>query len=404
MEKRMQQIEARKAEILEEAKTATEERLKALNAEADTLAAEMAMLETRKAIGEKLERKIETEAPAGEIEKRAKDLRESRAVTMATTGLVKPVGNSKDTKDMLGSAYSAMVDLVDAVDCEGMSEYKVAYVDAINAAAKATEATAATDADIVTFGYASIKPVKVSAYNEVSHEVLKQTDSRYYETIRAKAIDALRKKLSDFIMNSDATSTRTFPRGGSDITGAIAAATDLEITAIDATTLRKIALSYGGDENIVGAGYLMLNKKDLVAFGDVRGTNEKRAIYEITPDAQNPNTGVIRDGGLAVRYTINSNVKALADATAGDYIMVYGVPRAYQMGIFSQAQVRVAEDLKKDVLQIRADIMAGGNVVVKNGFVRVKKKSSQRGVTYGGIRKLSEKTEASAAPVCRDFR
>lgn len=374
MEKRMQQIEARKAEILEEAKTATEERLKALNAEADTLAAEMATLETRKAIGEKLERKIEAEAPAGEIEKRAKDLRESRAVTMATTGLVKPVGNSKDTKDMLGSAYSAMVDLVDAVDCEGMSEYKVAYVDAINAAAKATEATAATDADIVTFGYASIKPVKVSAYNEVSHEVLKQTDSRYYETIRAKAIDALRKKLSDFIMNSDAASTPVFI--GIKDAGAIAAATDIEIAAIDATTLRKIALSYGGDENIVGAGYLMLNKKDLVAFGDVRGTNEKRAIYEITPDAQNPNTGVIRDGGLAVRYTINSNVKALADATAGDYIMVYGVPRAYQMGIFSQAQVRVAEDLKKDVLQIRADIMAGGNVVVKNGFVRVKKKSS----------------------------
>ena len=374
MKKRMQQIEARKAEILEEAKTATEERLKALNAEADQLAAEMATLETRKAIGEKLERKIETEAPAGEIEKRAKDLRESRAVTMATTGLVKPVGNSKDTKDMLGSAYSAMVDLVDAVDCEGMSEYKVAYVDAINAAAKATEATAATDADIVTFGYASIKPVKVSAYNEVSHEVLKQTDSRYYETIRAKAIDALRKKLSDFIMNSDAASTPVFI--GIKDAGAIAAATDLEITAIDATTLRKIALSYGGDENIVGAGYLMLNKKDLVAFGDVRGTNEKRAVYEITPDAQNPNTGVIRDGGLAVRYTINSNVKALADASAGDYIMVYGVPRAYQMGIFSQAQVRVAEDLKKDVLQIRADIMAGGNVVVKNGFVRVKKKSS----------------------------
>ena len=374
MEKRLQQIEARKAEILEEAKTATEERLKALNAEADELAAEMATLETRKAIGEKLGRKIETEAPAGEIEKRAKDLRESRAVTMATTGLVKPVGNSKDTKDMLGSAYSAMVDLVDAVDCEGMSEYKAAYVDAINAAAKATEATAATDADIVTFGYASIKPVKVSAYNEVSHEVLKQTDSRYYETIRAKAIDALRKKLSDFIMNSDAASNPVFI--GIKDAGAIAAATDLEITAIDATTLRKIALSYGGDENIVGAGYLMLNKKDLVAFGDVRGTNEKRAVYEITPDAQNPNTGVIRDGGLAVRYTINSNVKALADASAGDYIMVYGVPRAYQMGIFSQAQVRVAEDLKKDVLQIRADIMAGGNVVVKNGFVRVKKKSS----------------------------
>lgn len=374
MEKRLQQIEARKAEILEEAKTATEERLKALNTEADALAAEMATLETRKAIGEKLERKIETEAPAGEIEKRAKDLRESRAVTMATTGLVKPVGNSKDTKDMLGSAYSAMVDLVDAVDCEGMSEYKVAYVDAINAAAKATEATAATDADIVTFGYASIKPVKVSAYNEVSHEVLKQTDSRYYETIRAKAIDALRKKLSDFIMNSDAASAPVFI--GIKDAGAIAAATDIEIAAIDATTLRKIALSYGGDENIVGAGYLMLNKKDLVAFGDVRGTNEKRAVYEITPDAQNPNTGVIRDGGLAVRYTINSNVKALADASAGDYIMVYGVPRAYQMGIFSQAQVRVAEDLKKDVLQIRADIMAGGNVAVKNGFVRVKKKSS----------------------------
>ena len=70
-------------------------------------------------------------------------------------------------------------------------------------------------------------------------------------------------------------------------------------------------LSYGGDEFSGGQGVLFLNKTDLIALGDVRGTNEKKAVYEITPDA-NPNTGIIKDGGLAVKYCICSALTACA--------------------------------------------------------------------------------------------
>jgi len=87
----------------------------------------------------------------------------------------------------------------------------------------------------------------------------------------------------------------------------------LEFSAIDEKTLRKIAMSYGGDENILGNAVLLVNKNDLIAFGDVRGA-DKKSVYEITPDASNPNAGILKDGGLSVRYVINSALKALSDA------------------------------------------------------------------------------------------
>ena len=136
-------------------------------------------------------------------------------------------------------------------------------------------------------------------------------------------------------------------------------------------------MNYGGDEEIAGNAVLFLNKKDLIAFGDVRGTNEKKAVYEITPDAANPNTGIIRDGGLAVRYCINSNLKASSAITTapGGYYMIYGVPTTYELGIFSDYNVRVSEDyaFKTRMIAVLGEVMIGGNVTVHRGFLRVKK-------------------------------
>ena len=152
------------------------------------------------------------------------------------------------------------------------------------------------------------------------------------------------------------------------------------MSGIDETTLRKIALNYGGDDSIVGNAVLILNRADLIAFGDVRGTNEKKAVYEITPDQANPNTGVIKDGGLSVRYVLNKNLDALsASATAeSTYGMIYGVPTCYELGIFSDFNVTVAEEaeLKRRMIAVLGEVMIGGNVTVYNGFVRVKKVAS----------------------------
>ena len=136
---------------------------------------------------------------------------------------------------------------------------------------------------------------------------------------------------------------------------------------IGADTLRKIVLAYGGDEG-VGSGVLFLNKADLIAFGDIRGTNEKKAVYEITPDGSNPNTGVIRDGGL------NSGLTACAGTAQGSaatVTMLYGDPQCLELDLFSDYEIKVSEDFAFTSLMdtIRGDVELGADVVAKNGFV-----------------------------------
>ena len=61
----------------------------------------------------------------------------------------------------------------------------------------------------------------------------------------------------------------------------------------------------GGEIYIDG---VLLTKKNLKAFGALRGTNEKRRLLDIVPDMANPNTGIIRDGGVVIPYTISADV------------------------------------------------------------------------------------------------
>jgi len=130
---------------------------------------------------------------------------------------------------------------------------------------------------------------------------------------------------------------------------------------------------------------LFLNKNDLIAFGDVRGTSEKKAIYEITPDGNNPNTGIIKDGGLSVRYVICSDVTALTGSaeTGATRIktMIYGNPYNYKLGLFGDYEVSVSDDYKfgEGMLTVKGEAMVGGNVYVDKGFVVLTKKAAADG-------------------------
>lgn len=124
---------------------------------------------------------------------------------------------------------------------------------------------------------------------------------------------------------------------------------------------------------------LFINKKDLIALGDVRG-NDKKPVYEITPDAGNPNTGIIRDGGLAVKYCINNNCAALngtaQPAKSGADVMgcFYGNPTALELAMFSDYEVATSEDYKfaNDLLAVRGTASLGAGVGVYHGFVVAK--------------------------------
>ena len=210
----------------------------------------------------------------------------------------------------------------------------------------------------------------------VSRNIQRTTPLNYQERVSDAALRALRTKVSRLIVGGDPAASIPEPTGILKA-AAIQSGTDFSIEAINEKTLRNIALRYGGDDNLEGGGVLLLNKKDLMAFGDIRGTNEKKAVYEIEFDPMSTTVGTIKDGGLAVRFCINNELAAVSDSgtAAGKYVMCYGKPLAYQLDLFGPYSVEVSRDYKfaEGLLAVMGEAMVGGNVITSNGFIRVKK-------------------------------
>jgi HK97 family phage major capsid protein len=270
---------------------------------------------------------------------------EARAVLVSSGKLATPT-EVAGINDKTGAKVSSIVDLVKITDASGMGAYKVAYEDADAAAAAQTEGAAYNESD-PTYGFVEIKPQTEAVLSYISKQARKQTPLNYAEKVQGSALVALRKRAAKIITDKLVASSLNV---------------ELDLAALDETSLRKIAFNYGGDESIVGAATLFINKADLVALGDVRGS-DKKAVYEITPDASNPNTGIIKDGGLSVPYCINSN---LAAGT-----LAYGQAQNFELALFSNYEINVSEDfaINKGLLTIVGDVELGGDVVVKGGFV-----------------------------------
>lgn len=284
---------------------------------------------------------------------------ETRALLVSSGNVATPTKVS-GIHDMVGGGTSTILDLVTVENCEGMGANRVAYVDSeAEAAEDQPEGEEATEKE-GKFAYVDITPTSIACRAQISNQVKKQSPTDYMGKVNRMAVLSLRKKAVKKIVEAMQKSNLV-----------------AEVTAenkIDATTLRKIALSYGGENDVAGGAVLFLNKKDLIAFGDIRGTNEKKAVYEITPDSAAPNTGIIKDGGLSVRYCLVSELTALAGTEqTGEKqrTMFYGNPRCFELDLFSPYRVRVSEDfaITKLMDTIVGDAQIGGDVVVKNGFI-----------------------------------
>ena len=275
------------------------------------------------------------------------------------------------------SSVSSIVDMVEVEDMTGCGAYKQAYIKAWQDAAAGTEGTAPT-ADDLDVGIVNIAPQMVEVLTYVSKEIRKQTPLQYLAKVQEGAAIALKKKIAADIIGGNG-STAVYG-----IYNAVDKDNDSmiqikEVSAIGATTLRDIVFDYGGNDNLFGGDgvVLLLNKKDLIAFGDVRSETTLQAVYEITPDGTNPNTGIIKDGGLSVRYCINNGCAALSDSNtaANSKTMIVGDARNYKLGLFGNYEINVSEDYKfaEGLLAVRGEVTVGGNVIKGNGFVVVKK-------------------------------
>lgn len=270
---------------------------------------------------------------------------EARATLVSGGNIATPteVGGINDAFTQV----SSIVDMVKVTDCEGMGAYKVAYEIASATAAKQTEGAVVAESDM-TYDFVTIQPETAAVVSYISKQVRKQSPLNYTEKVRASALTALRKYAAKLITNKIKAS------------GLV---TKKTITAIDDKTLRTLALNYGGNLAVEGGATLQLCKADLIAFGDVRGTQDKKPVYEITPDASNPNTGIIKDGGLAVPYCLNDNLASLE--------MIYGNCKCFELGLFSDFEIAISEDrsIEKLMLTIVGDVELGGEVVVSGGFI-----------------------------------
>lgn len=306
---------------------------------------------------EKIEQRANDFAKNGVLKSNVK---ETRAVLVSSGNIATPtqVEGINDTFNQV----SSIVDLVKVVNCEGMGANKVAYLTAISQADVTNEGAAYNSSD-PTYAYVTIQPQTVTVLSQVSKQVKKQTPLYYTAKVEDSAFKALRVKAANIITNAILKSS-------------IIDTSSVSIAAINDTTLRDIAFAYGSEETIEGDAYLFLTKADLYAFGKVRGTNgNKSAVYEIIPDTSNPNIGVIKDGGLAVKYCLNPNLTALANAETGGVSMLYGQPQCCELDLFSDYEIKVSEDysFNTGMLTVRGDVELGADVVKLNGFVGVTK-------------------------------
>lgn len=370
-EKRMNEIKARKAEIADELKIKTGDELRALDAELDKLNSEFADLETRANIAAKAGRgaevpKPEQRAAGDEAEKRGRDLMQGRSVTVAATGVLLADHQSTTIRPTFNEV-STLIDRVTALALPGGESFKQPYEAGYGTAGYTTEGGNPTDAE-PTFGYAQVNKTKLTAYAEITEELLKLPAADFAGVVMRGIPLAIRKKITKEILVGDGNTGHfvgIFDNGAT----AIDAATDIDFAEIDENTLDEIIYSYGGNENVEDVSVLVLNKLDLKAFAQLRDANGRK-IHDVKP---NGNTGTI-DG---VPYIINSECKAISSAatTSGQYAMCYGPLMNYTMGIFSQMEVTRSTDykFKEGMIAHKGVIFAGGNVTAKNGFLRVKK-------------------------------
>lgn len=377
---RITEIQARLAEINAELDNATGDALTALETESRNLLDELNRIQGEVQARQQLRASIAAGAgtPVPSVTPPAEPSAEERAAanfvktnrmtigaeqaraTLISSGqLIKPTKVNTELQDIPGAKVSSIIDLVHIEDCVGMSSYQVPYVVAdAGAAGEQVEGAAGSVSELAQFDYVTINPTNVLVLGQISKQAKKQTNVKYAAKVQQEALLALRKKAAAIV------------------TGALKESElvkEITVTAgkIDATTLRNLTLQYGGDESVIGNAYLFLNKADLIAFGDVRGTNEKKAIYTITPNAANPNTGTISEGGLTVPYVINSALTALSASGAKGRTMFYGAPNSIHVGMFSDYEVRVSEDFAFDKLldTIRGDLEMGADVTAKNSFL-----------------------------------
>lgn len=313
-----------------------------------------------------------------DLEQRGADLKAGKAITVRANPMTTADGiliEKKYSRELAPTfnEVSTLIDSVNSVPLQGGESYSKAFAVSGGEGDYTAEGAAAADADPVT-DYVDIQKAKITAYAEVTEEIKKLPNVDYVSYVQGEVRNAIRKKITkQIVAGAGTTNTLTGIYKAPD--NVIPADSDLEVSVIDADTLNDIVFAYGGDEDVEDDAILVLSKADLRAFSNVKGGDDKR-IYKID---KRGNTGTISyaDGGVGVDYIINSACNSLSAAgtAAGQHTMVYGRPKAYELPVFSDLEIKESSEykFKEGNIAFRGVIFVGGNIGAYKGWMRVKK-------------------------------
>ena len=351
---RIKEIEVRKEELRQEleAEGIKAERITQIQVEARNLAEEEKQIREKMDLSERLKPNGKGEKQeVNEEEVRAKAFFESGKTEMrALLSSGKIAAPTKvDGINGLAESIGSIVDDVRAVPLTGNGAYTVAY--------KKTEAKAAdvTDGNAIagtgsTYDYVTINPAEWGVHDEISNQVKKMTPIDYKTEIENSALIALRAEAESKVFENVLKSSLL-----ESVTG----------KALDADYLRMLVLGY---KAIKGKGgvKLYLNREDLITLGKVRGTSEKKALYEIKFDEGSTMTGRITEGGVSVLFSITDCL------TTGTQL--FGQPMAIEMPMWDDYKIETNEGgeyFKKNMIGIRGVQTANADLCAYHGMQKV---------------------------------
>lgn len=276
---------------------------------------------------------------------------------LASGKIAKPT--KADGINGLAEVASGIVDDVRAISLTGNGAWTAAYKKTDAKAAKVTEGSGIGGTGS-TYDYVDIVPTKWGVLDEISKQVKAMTPLAYQASIEESAVIALREYASDVIIQAVLKSSLAEKRNS---------------VKLDEKFIRGLLLNF---RSIGGKGEvkLYLNQSDLATLGEVRGTNEKKPVYEIEFDGGSTLSGTIKDGGSAVKFRILDKLETGTQ--------LFGQPMSIDMPMWDNYKIETDEGgeyFKKDLIGIKGTQMANADLVAYHGMQVIKQAAAASGAS-----------------------
>lgn len=361
--------------------TTKEDELKELGAEMDEVSARLNQLigERRATMKEeKLDFTKIADDKADEIEQRATDLLAGKAVKMSfasvnqrakttDTGILIPKHYDNNIREQIFPTVSSIYDMFTFMNVDGGESFTMPFEKSKAEAGVTEEGTPYHDIE-GSFDYVEIGKKKLTAYFEISEEMLKLPKADYEAYLRAELYKALKRKIISLAINDDGTNGFAgILSSNANTLKVCPAEKDFTIDAMDSKLLRKIQFAYGYADEVEAPETLFMNKNDIRTLALLDGKNQQYA-YDFDSKRKT------LDNVPFCTPSVIAGYNAAKAAMCG----FYGDVSTYTIAIFSPVEVQRSTDykFKENMVAYRASVFVGGAPSALCGLMRLKSKGA----------------------------